>query len=76
MPIRDYRCDHCGHAFEVLVRGDEPTRCRACGAQALTQLLSVFASPKSSQATALPAMAGAPCGTCGNPAGPGACHFN
>lgn len=72
MPIRDYHCGACGHAFEALVRSDEKACCRACGSTELTQLLSVFASPKTA---AGPALLNSPCGGCGHPGGPGACQL-
>lgn len=42
MPIYDYQCQSCGHAFDALQRlADEPlTECPACGEAALQKLLS------------------------------------
>jgi putative FmdB family regulatory protein len=74
MPLRDFQCGACGHTFEVLVRSDDKASCRVCGSTELTQLLSVFASPKS--AAASPASMPSPCGSCGHPAGPGACQLH
>lgn len=43
MPIYEYRCTACAHAFEALVRtGDTPT-CPACGTANLERLISMFA---------------------------------
>lgn len=42
MPIYEYKCDACGHDFEVLQKiSDAPlTRCPECGAEALKKLIS------------------------------------
>ncbi|MDJ0926009.1 MAG: zinc ribbon domain-containing protein [Gammaproteobacteria bacterium] len=42
MPIFDYQCEACGHAFDVLQKQSEPplTDCPACGQSALRKLLS------------------------------------
>jgi putative FmdB family regulatory protein len=74
MPIRDYQCGACGHAFEALVRSEEKVCCRICGSTELAQQLSVFAAPTRS-AAAEPALMGSPCGSCGHPGGPGACQL-
>lgn len=36
MPIYEYRCERCGHQFELLQRFDDPPRveCRSCGGEA------------------------------------------
>jgi len=44
MPLHEFKCRACSHQFEALVRpADPPLRCRACGAEDLEQLLSLFA---------------------------------
>ena len=42
MPIYEYRCQDCGHEFEILQRmADDPlTECPTCGHEALTKLVS------------------------------------
>jgi putative FmdB family regulatory protein len=71
MPIFEYACRDCGHEFETLVRSSDTAACAACGSRELEKKLSVFAAQKAdSQAAA------APCGTCGHPAGPGACALD
>lgn len=42
MPIYEYRCQDCGHEFEILQRmADDPlTECPKCGQEALTKLVS------------------------------------
>jgi len=45
MPIYEYTCGVCGHAFEHLARtlSDKPDRCPACGAKKIAKQLSAFA---------------------------------
>ena len=73
MPIFEYRCDGCGHAFEALVRSSIQPACPHCGGTRAQKLLSVFATAASSGAAELPLPSG--CGSCGHPGGPGACQF-
>ncbi|HEX7000041.1 MAG TPA: zinc ribbon domain-containing protein [Gammaproteobacteria bacterium] len=44
MPIYEYRCRACAHAFEELVRLGETPRCPACGAADPERLFSTSAS--------------------------------
>jgi putative FmdB family regulatory protein len=75
MPIYEYQCQDCGAEFELLVRSDTRLACPTCESTQLEKQLSVFSTEKSAGA-ADPMMAcGAPCGTCGNPDGPGACQL-
>ena len=71
MPIYEYACSDCGHAFEALVRSSTVPQCPGCQSTALEKQLSVFATTASAAQSA-PVMAG-PCGSCGHPDGPGAC---
>ncbi|MCC7007656.1 MAG: zinc ribbon domain-containing protein [Acidobacteria bacterium] len=74
MPLFEYICRDCGHAFEALVTASRLPSCPSCESQALEKQLSVFAlSTKSRDAS--PAPVGA-CGACGDPRGPGACSMN
>jgi len=45
MPIYEYACAACGHAFEHLARtlADKPVKCPACGAKKLSKQFSTFA---------------------------------
>ena len=70
MPIYEYACRACGHEFETLVRNGESPACGACSSADLQKKLSVFSS------AAVGEQATAGCGTCGNPAGPGACALD
>ena len=69
MPILEYVCDACDHAFETLHRGQEEVTCPACASARLTKQLSVFAVSTPRSAVAAPAAG--PCGSFGDPRGPG-----
>jgi putative FmdB family regulatory protein len=74
VPIYEYICGDCSKRFEALVQGKQKPACPACKSTRLEQQLSVFAvagaSPKSAATQA------GPCGTCGDPRGPGACSLD
>lgn len=72
MPIYEYLCAGCGHAFEALVYGSERPRCPACEGTRLEKQLSTFAAPSGGETRPEPGG----CGTCGDPRGPGACAPN
>jgi putative FmdB family regulatory protein len=73
MPIFEYVCQKCHHQFEALVYGKQKAECPKCHATKLDAQLSVFAvSAKGPSSAAVPA---APCGSCGDPRGPGACSL-
>lgn len=72
MPIFEYACKACDTQFETLVSPSRPAACPACGSTKLEKKLSAFAVG----ATASPAPASGPCGTCGDPRGAGACSLN
>ena len=80
MPIFEYLCRKCGHRFEKLLRGAELPDCPECHSRRLDKQLSVFAASVKggqSSATAAPrAVAPSPCGSCGDPRGPGSCSMN
>lgn len=75
MPIFEYVCKQCDHAFEALVYGDQKAECPKCHSKKLAPQLSVFAvsGKGSASASASPDVGG--CGTCGDPRGPGACSM-
>lgn len=73
MPLRDFTCTACGHAFEKLVRHDEAPACPCCGGTELHRELSAFAVGAAAPARASSAPLPAGCGACGGPAG--ACRF-
>jgi putative FmdB family regulatory protein len=76
MPLFEYACRDCGHRFEFLVREGRTPACPACSSAALEKQLSVFAVTAGAQAPLDVAPAVGPCGTCGDPRGPGACSMN
>ncbi|MFV1959217.1 MAG: zinc ribbon domain-containing protein, partial [Planctomycetota bacterium] len=43
MPIFEYRCETCGHRFELLVFGSEKPACPKCSSMKLEKQLSGFA---------------------------------
>jgi putative FmdB family regulatory protein len=50
MPLYEYRCEACGHRFEVWQRmgaGKEGVTCPRCGSSEVQRLLSTFASASS-----------------------------
>ena len=73
MPLYEYSCKACEHQFEVLVRNGDTPECPACRGNALERRFSVFAARTT--AAAAPRAAG-PCGSCGDPRGPGACSLS
>lgn len=83
MPIHEYRCGPCDHAFETLVRSaSDVPRCPRCGNLELAKLLSVPAAAQSGgRSSDLPIcgatgepMMGGDCGMGG--CGSGMCDFN
>lgn len=74
MPIYEYACQDCGHAFEALVRSSTVPECPHCHSTQLAKQLSAPAAVGAAAAP-MPSMAG-PCGSCGHPDGPGACALH
>jgi putative FmdB family regulatory protein len=74
MPLFEYICQQCGHQFEELVLGTTSPRCPSCQGHKLEKLLSVFAVNHSGSEGQR--NSGGPCGTCGDPRGPGACTLD
>jgi len=50
MPLYDYRCAACGHAFEALVRAGHAPVCPQCGSTALARQVSAPVAPGKSRA--------------------------
>jgi putative FmdB family regulatory protein len=75
MPIFEYICKECQHEFEALIFGSQKAECPKCQSKKLEPQLSVFAVSAKSGASSQPRMAGGPCGSCGNPDGPGSCSM-
>ncbi|HEX8556797.1 MAG TPA: zinc ribbon domain-containing protein [Pyrinomonadaceae bacterium] len=78
MPIYEYLCRKCGHRFEKIVRGGaEPDGCPECMGRRLEKQLSVFApAVKGASPRPREAAPASPCGSCGDPRGPGSCSMN
>ena len=77
MPIYEYVCKDCRKGFEVLVRGATVPECPSCHSKSLDKQLSVFAATVHTAfgaAKSIPELA--PCGSCGDPRGPGACSLD
>ena len=73
MPIFEYVCKECDHSFEALVYGDQKAECPKCHSKKLAPQLSVFAV--TAKGSSSPASSAGPCGSCGDPRGPGACSM-
>jgi putative FmdB family regulatory protein len=73
MPIFEYVCKECNYSFEALVYGDEKANCPKCHSKKLAPQLSVFAV--SAKGASSPGPSAGPCGSCGDPRGPGACSM-
>jgi putative FmdB family regulatory protein len=77
MPLFEYACRGCGRRFEFLTREGRSPACPACAGVDLEKQLSVFAvSSSGGSASAFASDTAGPCGTCGDPRGPGACSMN
>ena len=77
MPIYEYECRGCRSRFETIVQssaGPTPS-CPSCNSVELDRLLSTFAVGTSSPSLR-PSASPAPCGSCGDPRGPGACSMD
>ena len=75
MPIFEYRCKECEKEFETLVMGRERPACPSCRSSRLEKLLSTFATATDRFRSGR-GETKAPCGSCGDPRGPGACSMN
>ncbi len=74
MPIFEYICQECEHEFEAIVFGKDKTACPKCQSKKLAPQLSVFAM--SAKGSAAPSRSAGPCGSCGDPRGPGSCSLD
>jgi putative FmdB family regulatory protein len=76
MPIFEYSCQSCGHRFEHLTRAGRDAVCPACDSTTLDKQLSTFAVGANGSGSRADLAAPGPCGSCGDPRGPGACSMN
>jgi putative FmdB family regulatory protein len=75
MPIYEYRCRDCETRFERFVSGKTSrVACPDCESKRVDRLLSVFAVSSGSKRPSRET--GGPCGSCGDPRGPGACSLD
>jgi putative FmdB family regulatory protein len=70
MPLYEYTCKKCDHAFETLVFDGEEVECPECHGTRLERLLSVPAKPHA-ETTSLPTT----CNPNLPPCGPGCCRL-
>lgn len=66
MPVYEYRCEKCGHVFDVFQRvgeGNEKLNCPECGTPHPVKLFSAFAAGGASRSTQTGS--GSSCGTGG-----------
>jgi putative FmdB family regulatory protein len=75
MPLFEYACRQCGHHFEYLTRQGQQPSCPSCAGVELEKKLSVFAVGAGDSGKQLKSFT-SPCGTCGDPRGPGSCSMN
>lgn len=75
MPLHEYRCGGCGHAFEHLATtsSSKPGACPKCGSRKLEKQFSTFSASAGSFSESLPCSTGA-CGTGSCPTG--TCPFS
>lgn len=72
MPIYEYICADCGHAFEDFVQSSSDRKtpaCPKCDSHKAARQFSLFAAREGQQASSGGAMPGG-CGRCGDPNGP------
>jgi putative FmdB family regulatory protein len=76
MPIFEYVCRECDHHFESIVLSSQKPACPKCQSKKLEQQISRFAVSGGDKTSSFATDAGGPCGTCGDPRGPGSCSFD
>ena len=74
MPIYEYRCEKCGQMNEFLIlKREEALRCKQCGSEDLTKLLSAHNTSNSSSRKFPEPGSGGCCGTPNSCGSPGSC---
>ncbi len=80
MPLYEYLCRKCSRRFEALVMGRAGASCPDCRSSDLEKLFSTFTvgtgGGRSTGAAEASPEAMSPCGTCGDPRGPGSCAMD
>jgi len=72
MPIFEYTCATCRTDFDALVFGEAQPECPSCHGKELKKKLSLFSVGTRGESRPVRETVG-PCGTCGDPRGPGSC---
>lgn len=75
MPLFEYACLGCGQHFEFLTREGQSPECPSCQGRALEKQFSAFAV-NAGGGSSRPERVAGPCGSCGDPRGPGSCSMN
>ena len=74
MPIYEYRCEKCGQMNEFLIlKREEKLRCKQCGSEDLTKLLSAHNTTNSSSRRSSEPGPGGCCGAPNSCDTPGSC---
>jgi len=74
MPIYEYRCEKCGQVNEFLIlKREEPVRCKHCGSEDLTKLLSAHNTVITPSRGPSESSSGGCCGTPNSCGSPGSC---
>jgi putative FmdB family regulatory protein len=76
MPILEFLCRQCGGRYEDLVKSAAEAVCPKCGSRRAERLLSTFAVSRGGDRASADLSASGPCGTCGDPRGPGSCDLD
>ena len=70
MPLYEYTCRSCSRQFEELIFGNDQPQCPGCHSPDVERMISVIAATHNDKSSVAPT---GPCGTCGDPRGPGSC---
>jgi putative FmdB family regulatory protein len=76
MPLFEYACRGCGQHFEYLTRQGQSPECPSCHSVELEKQFSAFAVSAGGGSAPRMERAVSPCGSCGDPRGPGSCSIN
>jgi len=74
MPIFEYVYGECNHRFELLIQGSAEAVCPQCQTSKVDKQFSAFGVGATTNWA--PSGGSSPCGSCGDPRGPGACSMN
>jgi len=75
VPLYEFVCRKCSHEFEELVSSRSPVPpCPRCQASTVDRIMSVTSVGRGNRDAV--AASQTPCGTCGDPRGPGVCSMS